>query len=61
MSSNNPEEGPVKKYGCGMVSYHRSLIIFGGRGDAPTQPQPGASYSDGWTNELHTFDLLEGE
>ena len=45
-----------------MVAYNRCLVIFGGRGDAPTQPQPGSSYhSRGHTNELHTFDLLEGE
>ena len=61
MNSNNPENGPMKKSGCGMVSYNRCLVIFGGFGDAPTQPQPGSSYNGGYTNELHTFDLLEGE
>ena len=61
MNSNNPENGPIKKRDCGMVSYNRCLVIFGGFGYAPTQPQPGSSYSRGCTNELHTFDLLEGE
>ena len=60
--SKIPKNRPTKKSGCGMVAYNRCLVIFGGWGDAPTQPQPGSSYhSSGHTNELHTFDLLVGE
>ncbi len=62
INPKNPDDGPMKKSGCGMVPYKKSLVIFGGYGDAPTHPQPGASYSQGgWCNELHQFDLVEGE
>ncbi len=59
----NPDNGPIKKTGCGMVAYNRSLVLFGGRGDASTQlqPQPESSYQCGFTNELHLFDIREGE
>ena len=66
--------GPMRKTGCGMVSYGSKLVLFGGYGipsdGIPSDPtQPGAefvkisTYSDGrgWTNELHTFDLIKGE
>ena len=55
--------GPMKKSGCGMVFYQNKLVPFGGYiGDSPTgDTQPGASYKDGRTNELHVFDLKEGE
>ena len=38
-------------------------MLFGGYiGDPPTDhTQSGASYKDGRTNELHVFDLKEGE
>ncbi len=61
INPKNPDDGPMKKCRCGMVPYKRSLVIFGGYVDAPTHPQPGASYQDGWTNELHILDLVEGE
>ncbi len=63
INPKNPDDGPVKKVDCGMVPYKRSLVIFGGYGyaDAPTHPQPGASYQDECSNELHVFDLVEGE
>ena len=41
--------GPMKKTGCRMVAYNNHLIIFGG----VTQRT--------CTNELHIFDLVEGE
>ena len=55
--------GPMKKAGCGMVFYQAKLVQFGGYiGDSPTgHTQPGASYKDSLTNELHVFDLKEGE
>ena len=61
--------GPMRKSGCQMVSYGSNLVLFGGYGipSGPTQPGPefvkNSNYTDGrgWTNELHTFDLIKGE
>ncbi len=61
INPKNPDDGPMKKYDCGMVPYKKRLVIFGGYGAAPTHPQPGASYQAGWCNTLHLFDLVEGE
>ncbi len=61
--------GPMRKIGCGMVAYKSRLVLFGGYG-APSGPTPpGAEFAqdtrfnngDGWTNELHIFDLEGGE
>ncbi len=61
INPKNPDDGPMRKSLCGMVPYKKSLVIFGGVCDAPTHPQPGASYQDKRTNELHLLDLVEGE
>ena len=62
--------GPMRKSGCRMVSYGSNLVLFGGYGipSGPTQPGSefvkNSKYIDtgrGWTNELHTFDLIKGE
>ncbi len=60
--------GPMRKTGCGMVSYEEKLILFGGYGipSGPTQPdakfiQDSKRTGHGWTNELHIFDLQKGE
>ena len=61
--------GPMKKYGCRMIAYGKTLVVFGGYGIPSGPVQPGAQfiknneYTDGqgWTNELHIFDLEEGE
>ena len=61
--------GPMRKSGCRMVSYGSNLVLFGGYGIPSGPTQPGAEfvkssmYTDGrgWTNELHTFDLIKGE
>ena len=61
--------GPMRKAECGMVVYGSKLVLFGGYGFPSGPTQPGAEfvknskYSDGrgWTNELHTFDLIKGE
>ena len=65
----NQADGPMRKHGCGMVSYNGDrLALFGGYG-IPTGPtQPGATftkntiYTDGrgWSNELHIFNVTEG-
>ena len=41
--------GPKKKCSCRMVAYNSSLIIYGGLS------------VDGYTNELHMFDLKTGK
>ena len=43
------EGGPMRKRGSRMIVYDSKIVLFGGRGDS------------GWTNELHTFNLKEGE
>ena len=65
----NQADGPMKKTGCGMVSFLQDqLAVFGGYG-IPTGPtQPGAmltksiDFTDGrgWSNEFHVFDITEG-
>ena len=59
--------GPMKKEGCGMIIYDSKIVLFGGYGEPSGHIQPGEKFekpniSDyGWTNELHTFNLKEGE
>ena len=59
--------GPMRKSNCGMVSHGEDLILFGGYGVPSAPTQPGAefikdgNYASGWTNELHRFNLKEGE
>ena len=65
----NQADEPMRKVGCGMVSFFQDrLAVFGGYG-IPTGPtQPGAmgtkntKYTDGrgWSNELHVFNITEG-
>ena len=58
--------GPMKKSSCGVVAHDSKLVSFGGYG-VPTQPGAefikNSRFTDGrgWTNEVHTFDLKEGE
>ena len=62
-------DGPMKKVACGMTIYDGKVVLFGGCGFQSGPVQPGAEFiqnmnsSDGrgWTNELHSFDLREGE
>ena len=60
--------GPMRKDGCGMVTYDETLLCFGGYGEASDTTQPGAEFIKssrhthrGWTNEFHAYDLKEGE
>ena len=65
----NQADGPMRKIGCGMVSFLQDkLAMFGGYG-IPTGPtQPGAMFTmnarstdgSGWSNELHVFNITEG-
>ena len=55
----NQADGPMRKFGCGMVS------VFGGYGipTGPTQPEAIFNdYADGseWSNEFHVFNITEG-
>jgi N-acetylneuraminic acid mutarotase len=62
-------DGPMGMAGCGIVVYGSKLVLFGGYGIPSGPTQPGAQFTKdirykdggGWTNELHTLDLKEGE
>ena len=61
--------GPMRKVGCGMVSYGTKLVVFGGYGILSGPIQPGTQFlkdtkytsGSGYTNELHIFDLEAGK
>ena len=65
----NQADGPMRKAGCGVVPFLQDkLTVFGGYG-IPTDPtQPGATFTkntvftngNGWSNELHVFNITEG-
>jgi len=65
---SNTAEGPLQKYGCGMVAYQQQLALTGGFGSASTGPlQAGAEFIKsikypqlGWNNEFHLFSVKEG-
>ena len=52
-----------------MIAFDRKLLLFGGYGYPSGPTQTGAKFikdsnysgGSGWTNELHLFDLKEGE
>ena len=65
---------PMKKGGCEMIVYKNSVIIIGGLGIRNGPIQPGSEWrkgrdkddeedpsTQGWTNEMHKYDLREGE
>ena len=54
--------GPGKKEGCKMISYQDQLLVVGGfYGKTPSSRQAGASYEDGRTNEVHSYNLTTGK
>lgn len=58
--------GPMAKINCGMVSHGEDLVLFGGFGVPSAPTQPGAEFIESvkyaaWSNELHRFNLKEGE
>lgn len=69
LAATSAGHGPMRKRSCGMVCHHDLLILFGGFGFQSGPTQLGAKfvkceeYTDGrgWSNELHTFSLKEGE
>ena len=67
-------DAPMKKVSCGMIVYENSVIIIGGYGIQNGPIQPGSKWrkmrdtddddnpnTKGWTNEMHQYDLSEGE
>ena len=63
---------PMEKAGAGMVSYYESnLLVFSGYGPLPADPHTrpadyipdprSPNWRNGWTNELHRFDLQSSE
>ena len=69
LSTPDSSSGPMKKSNCGMIAIGNRLVVFGGYGSPCGPTQPGAEfvkndrYTDGrgWSNELHVFDVMEGE
>ena len=63
------KDGPMKKTSSAMVVYNNQLILFAGYGIPSGPIQPGSKFivdskdtdRSGWTNEMHSFDLKEGE
>ena len=62
--------GPMRKTHSRMISYSNKLLLCGGHGaGSSSSTQPGSEFildigrkdRSGWTNELHEFDLREGE
>ena len=67
VSPQNADGAPMPKYGCGMIAFRNSLVVFGGYGrpQGPTEPESfikytGATDGRGWTNEFHIYNLSEG-
>lgn len=61
---------PLKKRGASMIAYANKLLVFGGWGLPAHPTQEGSQFIEparretngsGWTNEVHTYDLQEGE
>ena len=64
----NQADGPMRKAGCGMVSFLQDrLAMFGGYGILTDSIQPGAMFTKnttftggkGWSNELNVFNIME--
>ncbi|CAI8040316.1 Kelch domain-containing protein 2, partial [Geodia barretti] len=67
MSPQNADGAPMPKTFCAMIAFRNSLVVFGGHGvpRGPTEPQSfiqTTTFTDGegWTNELHMYNLSEG-
>ena len=68
VSPQNADGAPMHKYGCGMIAFRNSLVVFGGYGIPRGPTEPGSSFikntrftdGSGWTNEFHIYNLSEG-
>ena len=66
--SSQHECGPMRKTECGIIYYNNSLIICGGFGIPSSENQAGSQFikstafidGSGWTNEIHMFNISEG-
>ena len=66
-------DAPMMKRGCAMIVYENSVIIIEGVGARNGPIKPGSEWvcededeyedpnTEGWTNEMHKYDLREGE
>ena len=60
--SDGGARGPGKKIRCRMIPYQDQLLVVGGSYDeTPRSRQARASYEDGYTNEIHFFNLTTGK
>ena len=65
--STSQSNGPMKKGYTGMIAFHESLLVVGGYGPPPKNPQPSAKYNGNAigggvrTDEHHMYGLLTGE
>ena len=58
-----PDNGPMRKYGCGMISFNMNgednLLVIGGFGPIPITTHTGSKYipssNFSYTNEIHTM------
>ena len=54
--------GPGTKSGCKMISYQDQLLVIGRQYDyISSSRKAGASYVDGRTNEVHSYNLTTGK
>ena len=64
VSPQNADGAPMPKSGCGMIAFANGLGVFGGYGvpRGPTEPKSFIRSTDdnGWTNELHVYNLSQG-
>ena len=62
----NPKEGPMPKEDCGIINTSdTSLCVIGGYGIPNGSLQPGSKFlqnkdGEGWSNEIHCFDIPSG-
>ena len=65
VSPQNADGAPMPKFGCGMVAFRNSLVVFGGYGRPRGQTEPQSFIKGtggrGWTNEFHIYNLSEGK
>ena len=61
--------GPMRKFGCGIVQFHRDMLaVVGGYGIPAGLIQPGSTFirdtsrftGSGYSNEIHFFNLIQG-
>ena len=67
VSPQNADGAPMPKCECGMIAFRNGLVAFGGNGVPQGATEPQSFIKDtrntdgrGWTNEFHTYALLEG-